>query len=51
MTEEVHFVPRRQDGLTPCCNRSPFELPRTDRMTLDPRLVTCGVANRDEVPS
>ena len=25
----------------PCCGLTPFEVPRTDRMTLDPALVTC----------
>lgn len=25
----------------PCCGRTPFEVPATDRMTLDPKLVTC----------
>jgi hypothetical protein len=28
-------------GLMPCCGLTPFEVPRTDRMTLDPALVTC----------
>lgn len=35
--------PRGAGGLTPCCGRTPFELPRTDRMTSDPALVTCGI--------
>lgn len=25
----------------PCCGRTPFEVPRDDRMTLDESLVTC----------
>lgn len=33
-------------ALTPCCGRSPFELPRTDRMTVDSDLVTCRGALR-----
>lgn len=28
-------------GPTECCDRVPFELPSTDRITLDPRAVTC----------
>lgn len=27
--------------LTPCCGRTPFELPRIDRITLDSSLVNC----------
>lgn len=27
--------------MMPCCGRTPFEVPRTDRITLDPALVTC----------
>lgn len=25
----------------PCCGRTPFEVPRTDRIAEDPSLVTC----------
>lgn len=39
--ETVHACPEDDDALTPCCGFSPFELPRTDRLTLDPELVTC----------
>ncbi len=39
--ETVHMSPPRSDGTTPCCGRTPFELPRTDRMTTAPSLVTC----------
>jgi hypothetical protein len=28
-------------GLMPCCGKTPFEVPGTDRMTADPALVTC----------
>lgn len=37
----VRRCPPEGSGLTPCCGRTPFELPLTDRMTLDPTLVTC----------
>ena len=35
-------------GLMPCCGLTPFEAPKTDRMTLEPGLVTCAwMASRD----
>jgi hypothetical protein len=38
----IHQCPQDGDGgLMPCCGLTPFEVPRTDRMTLDPALVTC----------
>lgn len=37
----VHACPPDGSGITPCCSRTPFELPRTDRMATDPALVTC----------
>jgi hypothetical protein len=37
----THRCPPRGEILTPCCGQTPFELPRTDRMTLEPSLVTC----------
>jgi hypothetical protein len=46
--ETTHACPKRGSGVTPCCGRSPFELPRTDRLTLDPALVTC-TAEREAV--
>lgn len=36
----VHACPPEGSGLTPCCGRTPFELPYSDRMTLT-GLVTC----------
>ena len=38
--EIVHMAPAGS-GFTPCCRRSPFELPQTDRLTVGPELVTC----------
>lgn len=38
----VHACPPDGSGLTPCCGRTPFELPRTDRMTVHLDRVTCG---------
>jgi len=41
----VHRCPEDDSGVMPCCGLTPFEVPLTDRMTLDPTLVTCpGVA-------
>ncbi|MEZ7005011.1 hypothetical protein [Streptomyces sp. AD55] len=42
----VHGCPPAGSGQTTCCQRTPFELPRTDRMTTDPRLVTCPATPR-----
>ena len=42
--EVTHACPPGDAAVTPCCGRTPFELPRTDRMTLDPTLVTCARA-------
>lgn len=38
----IHRCPPPGQGITPCCERTPFELPRWHRMTLDDALVTCG---------
>lgn len=43
--EITHACPPEGSGLTPCCGRSPFELPMTDRMTLEPELVNCRGGN------
>lgn len=40
--ETVHASPPLGSGVTPCCGVTPFELPRTDRMTPDSEAVTCG---------
>jgi hypothetical protein len=37
----VHASPQDGSGLTPCCQHTPFELLRTERMTDDPAAVTC----------
>jgi hypothetical protein len=41
MAEAVHACPPEGSGLTPCCHRTPFELPNADRMTAAPSDVTC----------
>jgi hypothetical protein len=40
----VHAAPPDGSGLTPCCERTPFELPRSDRLTSDAEQVTCTAA-------
>jgi hypothetical protein len=39
--EVFHACPPENSGLTPCCGRSPLELPRDDRLTTTPSEVTC----------
>jgi hypothetical protein len=41
MIETVHACPPDGSRVTPCCGESPFDLPRTDRITEDPAQVTC----------
>jgi hypothetical protein len=41
MTETTHQCPPDGGGLMPCCGLTPFEVPRTGRITLDSALVTC----------
>lgn len=38
--EITHRCPPVGSGIMPCCGRTPFEA-RGDRITTDPRLVTC----------
>lgn len=37
----VHGCPMPGGVVTPCCGRTPFEVLRTDRITVDAALVTC----------
>lgn len=37
----IHACPPKGAALTPCCQRTPFELPRTDRITVLPEKVNC----------
>lgn len=41
MSEVIHMCPPVGHGYTNCCGKTPFELPRDDRLTLDPGEVTC----------
>ena len=41
--EVTHLCPQDgAGGVMSCCRLTPFDVPRSDRMTLDPALVTCG---------
>jgi len=40
-THEVVHLAQNERGTMACCGRTPFELPRTDRMTFDPTQRTC----------
>jgi hypothetical protein len=39
--ETVHKCPGRGEAVTQCCGKTPFDLPRADRMTDLAGLVTC----------
>lgn len=44
----IHWCPGPGEGITRCCGRTPFELPRTDRMTTVPGDVTCTPHDEEE---
>ena len=48
--ETVHACPPTGSGLTPCCGKTPFELSGSDRLTLDPALVTCAPQEPKPLP-
>jgi hypothetical protein len=37
----VHQCPPDGESLTPCCGRTPLELPHEDQIAVDKKLVTC----------
>lgn len=41
----VHACPPVGLGTTPCCMRTPMELPPNDQITTDPAQVTCTYAD------
>lgn len=41
VAETTHLCPPTGQFYAPCCGLTPFELPRTDRVTEDSALVTC----------
>ena len=44
----IHRCPRTGEGLTPCCGKTPFELPRHDRLAVNDDDVTCPESTVDE---
>lgn len=44
--ETIHGVPPDGTGLTPCCGRTPFDLPLTDRISSEAP-ITCGGGRAD----
>ncbi len=42
----THQTPQEGLSVMPCCGRTPFEVPRTDRITTDTDLVTCAFARK-----
>jgi len=46
----VHQMLGEGEGLTPCCGRTLFELPRTDRMSNVPGDVTCAPHSEEDGP-
>lgn len=47
--ELTHRCPPKGAAVMPCCGRTPFEVPRTDRMTVDSKLVSCHVPQREAI--
>lgn len=45
--ETVHAI-ADGEAVTSCCGRTPFELPRMERITVDPKFANCE-ANRAEI--
>lgn len=43
-SETTHRCPEGSEAAMPCCGRTPFEVPWTDRLTEDPESVTCGIS-------
>jgi hypothetical protein len=39
----THRCPPQGSNIMPCCGKTPFEVSKTDRMSLDDSLVTCNV--------
>lgn len=40
--EITHLCPPSGEMRMPCCNKTPFDVPRTDHLTLMPEMVNCG---------
>lgn len=46
--EIIHLCPDGGESITQCCDKTPFELPKTDRITADRSKVTCGKSQEAE---
>lgn len=44
----THLIPLPDHGTTPCCGKTPFELPIGDRLAVNEARVTCGKEGGDE---
>jgi hypothetical protein len=49
MESTIHACPPTGSGLTTCCQRTPFDLPATDRITSHTDRVTCTIQWGDPV--
>ncbi len=49
--ETIHQCPPTGGVVMPCCGKTAFEVPRTDRMAADSDLVTCRDAKEADVPT
>ncbi|MER5875414.1 hypothetical protein ABT119_05735 [Streptomyces sp. NPDC001910] len=48
--ETIHACPTSGQAVTSCCGRTPFELPRMDRMSTDASLVNCRTEAEEQFP-
>ena len=48
-TETLHAEPAPGSTVSPCCGRTLAQLPRYDRITVDPTAVTCARLSDDDV--
>ena len=47
----IHACPVSGHALTPCCGRSPFDIPSSDRITLNAAVVTCRRQEAEPAPA
>lgn len=39
----IHFCPPYNSGMMPCCGKTPFEVPETDRLSTEFKEATCNL--------
>lgn len=44
----THEIPPRGSAVMPCCGKTPFERPRTDRITSERERVTCALIEGEQ---